>query len=730
MTSRRMVRSWRWVWAGCLALFAAVLLAGLWPVLPSVAQGKVEGTWAGGLDQAGTWTLLEVELTTSGVVTTGRARVRPRGGGWHRLAAVEVDGEAVRFWLGDRPWQFDGALAEGDLTGELSGAGRVQAVRLRRVADLTDDAFRAVMGPYELLPDGDPLFVGMAGLVDARYYAMGDRQVGLFPVAEDTFLSALGETIIVGRDGDGTVTALTAETPAGEVWTARRGLPYHEEAVRFVNGEVTLAGSVLIPVPGPGIAGGSYPAVLFTQGSGPETRERRRALADAFARNGVVALIYDKRGTGESTGNWYAATFDDLVGDALAAWAYTADRPETSADQVGLWGLSQGGWIVPLAAAREPDVAFAITVSAAGMSPAAQELYRWRNALAALGYEGAVLDAALKGVRLLHDLDRLDLPGVDDLFLGIDFDHDPLPVLSRVRQPLLAIWGAADAVVPARPSAAAFEGALEGGGNADVTLRIYDGAGHSLSLGDPGGVWEAHPEGYVSTMVDWVLARTGDRTARSVGNGDATVVAAHTDAGREVAAAVRPPWFGRAGVQLGLMAALVVVFASGTVAWAVMALVRWRRRLREEPGAEVPAAERGMRQGGGTPAVGDASTNGSLPLLETTPDRESAQQWAVWIWRFAHVAGLVNAGLVVSFVAMLVQFLMSDDAILARYYADALVRGGAALAGVAAVALPIAVAVAYPRAALGKAERVHLGMLALAALAMAPWLLYWRLLGL
>jgi alpha-beta hydrolase superfamily lysophospholipase len=36
-------------------------------------------------------------------------------------------------------------------------------------------------------------------------------------------------------------------------------------------------------------------------------------------RRGVVAFIYDKRGVGESTGDWKTSTLDDLARDAKAA---------------------------------------------------------------------------------------------------------------------------------------------------------------------------------------------------------------------------------------------------------------------------------------------------------------------------------------------------------------------------------------------------------------------------
>ena len=84
--------------------------------------------------------------------------------------------------------------------------------------------------------------------------------------------------------------------------------PYTTEEVTFPNGNVRLAGSLLVP---PGV--GPHPAIVFVHGSGAEGRYASRYLADRFARAGFVALIYDKRGVGASTGDWRHATFDDLA---------------------------------------------------------------------------------------------------------------------------------------------------------------------------------------------------------------------------------------------------------------------------------------------------------------------------------------------------------------------------------------------------------------------------------
>ena len=99
-------------------------------------------------------------------------------------------------------------------------------------------------------------------------------------------------------------------------------------------------------------------------------------LADYFARHGIAALTYDKRGVGASTGNWEEASFDDLAGDALAGVELLKSRTDINRKQIGLWGLSQGAWLVELAASQSKDIAFIIAVSGGGVNPEFQEIKR------------------------------------------------------------------------------------------------------------------------------------------------------------------------------------------------------------------------------------------------------------------------------------------------------------------------------------------------------------------
>src|SRR5262249_35278186 len=161
------------------------------------------------------------------------------------------------------------------------------------------------------------------------------------------------------------------------------------EDVSFRNGDVVLSGTLLLPP-----RQGSYPAVVLTHTSSPAVRTAYREAADFFIAQGFAVLIYDKRGTGASTGK-RLASIADLAGDALAGLRIIQGRADINPRRIGLWGASQGGWICQVAAAGSRDVAFIILVSAPSMSPVEQEMFRTEQLLRAAGNSESEVKAAL-----------------------------------------------------------------------------------------------------------------------------------------------------------------------------------------------------------------------------------------------------------------------------------------------------------------------------------------------
>jgi pimeloyl-ACP methyl ester carboxylesterase len=127
------------------------------------------------------------------------------------------------------------------------------------------------------------------------------------------------------------------------------------EPVRFDSRGATIVGDVHLPV------GTPTAGIVLVHGSGPE--QRMTGFARRFARDGFAVLAYDKRGVGESGGSYegtYNVSRDNLhllAADAAAAVDTLAAHVRLRQRRVGLMGMSQAGWIIPIAAAQNRRVA-------------------------------------------------------------------------------------------------------------------------------------------------------------------------------------------------------------------------------------------------------------------------------------------------------------------------------------------------------------------------------------
>ncbi|MBT8189608.1 MAG: alpha/beta fold hydrolase, partial [Bacteroidia bacterium] len=128
----------------------------------------------------------------------------------------------------------------------------------------------------------------------------------------------------------------------------------HEEWISFQNGNVKLHSRINLPD-----GSGPFPAIVLVHGSGRDAATDFYYNGDFFAAHGIAALTYDKRGTGNSTGD-YTFDYDLLASDAIAAVRYLQSRNDILAGQIGLSGYSQGCWVAPLAAAKSSDISFVI----------------------------------------------------------------------------------------------------------------------------------------------------------------------------------------------------------------------------------------------------------------------------------------------------------------------------------------------------------------------------------
>jgi len=301
-----------------------------------------------------------------------------------------------------------------------------------------------------------------------------------------------------------------------------------EKAVTFANGNVLLSGSLLIPGDK-----GPYPAIVLIQGAGAEARNASRFMAEFFVERGVAALIYDKRGVGESTGDWKVSSFEDMAGDAVAGVNYLLTQPTISKPHIGLMGSSQGGWIAPMAALLSQSVSFVIVKSAAGVTPEQEELARTERSMLDRSFSAAETQEALALYKQMIDYaftgsgwERLsaaqEKASQEDWggfglfpkdswwfkFIKLNFRHDPVPVLLEVHCPVLVIFGGKDPNLPVDVSVLNVNKALAAHLSGSL-VAVFPNAGHDLRVVPaPGERWSfpKFAPGYLDLLTSWIKA--------------------------------------------------------------------------------------------------------------------------------------------------------------------------------------------------------------------------------
>jgi pimeloyl-ACP methyl ester carboxylesterase len=257
---------------------------------------------------------------------------------------------------------------------------------------------------------------------------------------------------------------------------------------------------------------GPLPGLVLVDGAGEGTFDDWGGWPERIADCGAVVLTHDKPGCGGSPGHWTGQTLVDRARESLAALAVLRDHPSVHGQPVGMFGVSQGGWVVLLAATiGQPRVDYLVTLSGPGVSPAAQERARIERELRASGIPSSDVAEALAWLdertrrliageparTVLEDQIRLsDRPWYaittryfdnEDMlaFLAGVLGFEPAVVLPQVSCPVLALFGAADDLVPVPQSVAAYAQHLPPLPGDPHGIAVFPGADHGLFTAPP-----------------------------------------------------------------------------------------------------------------------------------------------------------------------------------------------------------------------------------------------------
>lgn len=303
------------------------------------------------------------------------------------------------------------------------------------------------------------------------------------------------------------------------------------EEITFQSGSFTVVGDLRLPE-----GTGLFPVVLFVHGSGPADRTGSGAylpIMERMLKAGYATFAWDKPGTGESVGK-----IDDgllilqraqIILDAIEV---LKARTDIAPRRIGLWGISQAGYVMPQALSMSDDIAFMICVSCPGVPGNDQMAFQ----ITAFGLCNQVPDGkADQKAALLAELDHARMFGTykeyqhyrevlkslaDIASVSLDpypvaseqmwrenaplnrGTWNPVEVIEQARIPVLAVFGDRDRQIDPVQAAHAYRQALEQAGNRQSRVELFPRANHGIAASETGcpeedGRWL---EQYVKTL--------------------------------------------------------------------------------------------------------------------------------------------------------------------------------------------------------------------------------------
>lgn len=296
--------------------------------------------------------------------------------------------------------------------------------------------------------------------------------------------------------------------------TPVRPFPYEEEEVTFSNQEagIKLAGTFTKPKDGKNLS-----AVVLVAGSGRNDRNGTGMghfllLSDYLTRQGYAVLRYDKRGAGDSEGDYGAATTFDFADDAKAALDYLKSRSDLDHQSLGIIGHSEGALIAPIIAAENKElVSFIVMMGGIGVRGSELLLLQSGKMAHITGVPEEEIAEMTRMNGILYEIAgsteedsvvaqklREASPGIENndyngllwtwfrTFLSLE----PDTYLSKVTCPVLAINGEKDVQCPPEENLAAIELSLKKAGNDSYLVKTLTGLNHLFQTAESGSPYE------------------------------------------------------------------------------------------------------------------------------------------------------------------------------------------------------------------------------------------------
>jgi len=261
--------------------------------------------------------------------------------------------------------------------------------------------------------------------------------------------------------------------------------------VTFKNGDDSLSGHYLLPDSVEPRA-----VILFVHGDGPleyDAHGYYPLIWERLLRQGFAIFSWDKPGLGESTGDWLTQSMQQRQQEVQSAVTFIRDSYGYSGSQVGLFGFSQAGWVVPALANNNSDIGFIIGVGFA-IDWLEQSWYLTHVRLKGQGAHSSMIEAAyalhLKEINFLEQEPSYDLylkkyghtSGLMSearyQFVLKNFTADATQDYIKLKQPVLLLLGDKDLNVNILNTKAVVQNLI--GEDQNIQISVIKNATHGM----------------------------------------------------------------------------------------------------------------------------------------------------------------------------------------------------------------------------------------------------------
>jgi uncharacterized protein len=234
--------------------------------------------------------------------------------------------------------------------------------------------------------------------------------------------------------------------------------------------------------------------VVVLHGARKFDRKFYEPLAKKFNKAGYTVVLFDKRGTGESTGKYQEVSrknsteiFNILAEDAAAIVNTISEFVAIKKGRVGILATSQGGWVFPRVVQKTKAVEFVVSVSGPATSFGEENYFSELTGDEKPGKEYE---------------DNVDLTAIEQKLKSYagDKGYDPFEDIKNITIPVLWVYGKKDLSIPVSLSVEKIEQLKKEFSKSKFSYVIFPDANHSIV-----NIKTRQVEDYMTTIGEWIV---------------------------------------------------------------------------------------------------------------------------------------------------------------------------------------------------------------------------------